>query len=162
MWTGSSRLSVQSVESSGNVASCLPVQLHAGVKEGRTGGDGQRALSIQNCKRENVINWQAEKYRCSPSGNNCSVCTYVIGMNFPIFIWARVSIHNRFLPLRSLGTAREASFPEILRWPSRSAIFSSRKSFETEHRKVHSNYVRGHRTISRCGTSIFFQLVCRP
>ena len=48
---------------------------------------------------------------------------------------------------------REASFSKILGAHSRSGIFSSRKPFETEHRKVHSKYVREHRG---CGTSMFF------
>ena len=74
-----------------------------------------------------------------------------------MFIWARIShIQNRFRPLSSPGTVKEASFSKILGSHSRSGIFSSRKSFKTEHRKVHSNYVREHR---RCGTSIFFQHV---
>ena len=62
--------------------------------------------------------------------------TYVNGIKLPMFIW----------------TVREASFSKILGSHSRSGIFSSKISFETEHRTVHSNYVREHR---RCGTSIF-------
>ena len=58
-----------------------------------------------------------------------------------------------FWPLSSLWTARKASFSKILGSHSRSGIFSSRKSLETEHRKVHYNYVREHR---RYGPSFFF------
>ena len=100
--------------------------------------------------------WKAD--RCSTSGNNCSMFTYVIGLNFLMFIWARIThIQNRFWPLSSFGAEREASLSNILGSHSRSGIFSSRKSSKTEHRKAHSNYVREHRRIvSRCGTSICF------
>ena len=84
------------------------------------------------------------KNRCSTS----SMLTYVIGIKLPMFIWARIShIQNWFWPLSSLGTVREASFSKILGSHSRSGIFSSRKSFETEYRKVHSSYVREHRNV---------------
>ena len=63
--------------------------------------------------------------------------TYIAGIKLLMFIWARIShVQNRFWPLSPLGHG----------------IFSSRRSFETEHRKVHSNYVREHR---RSGLSIF-------
>ena len=116
-----------------------------------------------NCKlkKKKSVFWKTDL--CSTSGNNCSMFTCVIGMNFSMFIWARIfHTQNRFWSLSSFWAVREASFSTFLGSHFRSGIFSSRKSSKTEHRKVHSNYVREYRTIvSRCGTSIFFLSACQ-